>query len=124
MTTGNCCNMPQNHLLEPPESCASVTCGQTICSSKHSKAILKSVGFGCLNIVVRARWWCTPLIPGLQRQKQARASLVYRASSRRARAAQRKPASKQNKKRRRKREDLFGLAAPENFYLHGKKRSM
>jgi hypothetical protein len=43
-------------------------------------------------------WWCTPLIPALGRQRQVisefEASLVYRVSSRTARATQRNPASK------------------------------
>ena len=45
--------------------------------------------------------WCTPLIPALGRQKQvdlceSEASLVYRVSSRTARAAQRNFVSKNN----------------------------
>jgi hypothetical protein len=43
------------------------------------------------------QWWHTPLIPALGRQKQAvyelEASLVYRVSSRTARATQRNPVS-------------------------------
>jgi hypothetical protein len=46
------------------------------------------------------QWWCTPLIPALGRQRQAEfeASLVYRVSSRSARAIQRNPVSKNQKK--------------------------
>ena len=44
-------------------------------------------------------WWCIPLIPELQRQRQVdlcefETSLVYRASSRIARATQKNPVSK------------------------------
>jgi hypothetical protein len=45
-------------------------------------------------------WWCTPLIPALRRQSRGRrisefeASLVYRVSSRTARATQRNPVLK------------------------------
>ena len=51
------------------------------------------------------RWWRTPLIPVLRRQRQANlsdleASLVYRASSRTARATQRNPVSKKKKKKK------------------------
>jgi hypothetical protein len=53
------------------------------------------------------RWWCIPLTPALERQRQVdlcefEASLVYRVSSRTARATQRNPAkeTKQNKKRK------------------------
>jgi Sec-independent protein translocase protein TatA len=45
------------------------------------------------------QWYCTPLIPALGRQRQAwisefKASLIYRVSSRTARATQRNPVSK------------------------------
>jgi hypothetical protein len=48
------------------------------------------------------QWWRTPLIPALEKQRQANfseieASLVYRASSRTARATQRNPVSKNQK---------------------------
>ena len=49
-------------------------------------------------------WWCAHLIPALRRQRQAdlwefKASLVYRVSSRTARAVtQRNPVSKQTNK--------------------------
>ena len=60
----------------------------------------------CLRSLIKARWWwCTPLIPALGKQRQVdlcvfEASLVYRVSSRTARAAQRNPVlkTKQNKK--------------------------
>jgi hypothetical protein len=47
-------------------------------------------------------WWCTPLIPALGRQRrwisEFEASLVYRGSSRTARATQRNPVSKKTSK--------------------------
>jgi hypothetical protein len=49
-------------------------------------------------ICAAGQWWCTLLIPAHGRQKQwiseFKASLVYRVSSRTARATQRKPVSK------------------------------
>ena len=61
--------------------------------------------------------WCTPLIPTLRRQRQAdlckfKTSLVYRASSRTARAVtQRNPVLKKEKERKRKMAlALFGLS--------------
>jgi hypothetical protein len=51
-------------------------------------------------------WWRTPLIPALGRQRQAisefEASLVYKVSSRTARATQRNPVSKNQKKKKKK----------------------
>ena len=49
-------------------------------------------------------WWCTPLIPALSKQRKVdlcefETSLVYRASSRTARATQRSPVSKNKKKK-------------------------
>ena len=45
------------------------------------------------------QWWCTPLIPALRRQRpvnlwEFESSLVYKVSSRLARAKQRNPVSK------------------------------
>jgi hypothetical protein len=44
------------------------------------------------------QWWCTPIIPALGRQSRQisefKASLVYKVSSRTARAIQRNPVSK------------------------------
>jgi hypothetical protein len=57
-------------------------------------------------------WWRTPLIPALGRQRQAdsefEASLVYKVSSRTARAIKRNPVSKKKKKREREREKSVG----------------
>jgi hypothetical protein len=48
-------------------------------------------------------WWCTPLIPALGRQRQVisefKASLVYKVSSRIARAIQRNPVLKNKNKK-------------------------
>jgi hypothetical protein len=56
------------------------------------------------NSVHAGQWWCTPLIPALGRQRQEdhefEASLVYRVSSRTARATQRNPVSKKKQKTR------------------------
>jgi hypothetical protein len=51
---------------------------------------------------VDGQWWHRPLIPALGRQRQEdlcefKANLVYRASSRTARAIQRNPVSKKQK---------------------------
>jgi hypothetical protein len=56
----------------------------------------------------------TPLIPALGRQKQAglfefEASLVYRGSSRTARATQRKPCLKGKEKRKKRRYSYYVL---------------
>ena len=45
-------------------------------------------------------WWRTPLIPALGRQFKA--SLVYKVSSRRARAIKRNPVLKNQKKKKKK----------------------
>jgi DNA repair photolyase len=54
----------------------------------------------------KAEWWLKPSIPALGRQRQVdfefEASLVYRVSSRTARATQRNPVSKKKKKKERK----------------------
>jgi hypothetical protein len=47
------------------------------------------------NIVTAGRWWRTPLIP-----EEAEAGLVYRVSSRTARAIQRNPVSKNKTKQK------------------------
>jgi hypothetical protein len=59
-------------------------------------------------------WWCTPLIPALGRQiSEFKASLVYKVSSRTAKATQRnpvlekkKPKTKQNNNKK-KSQDLL-----------------
>jgi hypothetical protein len=53
-------------------------------------------------IIQAGRWWCTPFIPALGRQRQADlcefdASLVYKVSFRTARATQRNPVYKNQK---------------------------
>jgi hypothetical protein len=53
-----------------------------------------------VNKTLAGRWWCTPLIPVLGRRRRIsefKASLVYRVSSRTARATQRNPVSKKTK---------------------------
>jgi hypothetical protein len=61
-------------------------------------------------IQAAGQWWCTPLILPLGRVSEFEASLVYRVSSRTARATQRNPVSRKKKKkeegrrRRRRRE--------------------
>jgi hypothetical protein len=54
-------------------------------------------------------WWYTPLIPALGRQRQVvsefKASLVYKVSSRTARAIQRNPISKNQKKKKKKKKE-------------------
>jgi hypothetical protein len=45
-------------------------------------------------------WWHTPLIPALGRISEFEASLVYRVSSRTARATQRNPVFKKNKNKK------------------------
>jgi hypothetical protein len=49
-----------------------------------------------LRLILLARWWrCTPLIPALGRGiSEFEASLVYKVSSRTARATQRNPVKK------------------------------
>jgi hypothetical protein len=47
------------------------------------------------------QWWCTPLIPALGKQiSEFKASLVYRVSSRTARATKSNPVSKNQKKKK------------------------
>ena len=53
------------------------------------------------------RWWCTPLIPALGRQRQEdlrefETSLVYRASSRTGSKAKRNPVSKNKTNKQKK----------------------
>jgi hypothetical protein len=58
-------------------------------------------------------WWRTPLIPALGRQRQIsefEASLVYKVSSRTARATQRNPVSKKPKNNNNKKKKFPGLA--------------
>jgi hypothetical protein len=51
-------------------------------------------------MITAGQWWRTPLIPALGRQiSEFQASLVYRVSSRTARAIQRNPVSKTKQKR-------------------------
>jgi hypothetical protein len=53
-------------------------------------------------MIAAGQWWRTPLIPVLGRQRQAdfafEASVVYKVSSRTARATQRNPVSGKKKK--------------------------
>ena len=51
-------------------------------------------------------WWHTPLIPALRRQRisEFKARLVYKVSSRTARATQRNPASKQQQQQQKQQE--------------------
>jgi hypothetical protein len=74
--------------------------------SRHSVRVLYrakySSGFvDYQNSVLNWAWWCTPLIPALRgrgrRISEFEASLVYRVSSRTARATQRNPVSKNTK---------------------------
>jgi hypothetical protein len=53
-------------------------------------------------------WWQTPLIPALERISEFKVSLVYRVSSRTARAIQRNPVSKKQTNKQ-KRMFTFGL---------------
>jgi hypothetical protein len=55
------------------------------------------------NLNIARQWWCTPLTPALRRERkdlcEFKASLVYRVSSRTAKATQRNPVlKKQNNK--------------------------
>ena len=50
-------------------------------------------------VAIARQWWCKPLVPALERQRQAEflefeASLIYRVSSTTARATQRNTISK------------------------------
>jgi hypothetical protein len=59
-------------------------------------------------------WWHTPLIPALREAEAGgflsfKVSLVYRVSSRTARATQRKPVSKKKKKKK-KRDNIYLVA--------------
>jgi hypothetical protein len=70
------------------------------------------------------RWWQAPLIPTRRRLRLAdlckiKASLVYRVSSRTARATQRNPVSKnQKKKRKEKKRNIYECRAHERIYLN------
>jgi hypothetical protein len=61
---------------------------------------------GCLQKCLSCRaWWHTPLIPALGKQiSEFEASLVYKVSSRTARATQKNPVSKNQKKKKKKKE--------------------
>jgi hypothetical protein len=63
-------------------------------------------------------WWRTPLIPALGRQRQAisefEANLVYKVSSRTARATQRNPV-KEKKKRKGKERERKEKKKKENY---------
>jgi hypothetical protein len=67
--------------------------------------ILRDV-FRLTNSSYERRWWRTPLIPALRRQRQAisefEARLVYKVSSRTARAIQRNLVSNKQKKKKKK----------------------
>jgi hypothetical protein len=68
---------------------------------------------GYKRVVNGQAWWCTPLIPALWRQRQEisefEASLVYKVSSRTARAIQRNPVSKNKKPKKQKRTVVNGV---------------
>jgi hypothetical protein len=84
-------------------------------------------------------WWCTPLIPALGRQRQAdfedfefEASLVYKVSSRTARAIQRNPVLKnqnnnnnlKKKKANKKQKENKNKETQKTIMLHKKKISL
>ena len=60
-------------------------------------------------------WWGTPIIPALggrgRRISEFEASLVYRVSSRTARAIQRNPVSKTKTKNKTKKQNHLGVVA-------------
>jgi hypothetical protein len=59
------------------------------------------------SIVLAGQWWSTPLIPagGGRQISEFQASLVYRVSSRTARATQRNPVSKKKKKKKERKKE-------------------
>jgi hypothetical protein len=80
------------------------------------KVILKSKRFLRTRQIMQIKlpsacwaWWLTPLIPALGRQREFKASLVYRVSSRTDRATQRNPVSK-NLKNKQTLPSLISLA--------------
>ena len=77
--------------------------------TKHLKSCKRTRELAQCNVKNMCRaWWCMPLIPALGRQRQRisefKASLVYKVSSRTARATQKNPVSKKNQKKKRKKE--------------------
>jgi hypothetical protein len=76
--------------------------------TKHLKSCKRTRELAQCNVKNMCRaWWCMPLIPALGRQRQRisefKASLVYKVSSRTARATQKNPVSKKTKKKKEKR---------------------
>ena len=70
------------------------------------------------SITLAGQWWYMPLIPGLRRQRQvdlceSEASLVYRGSSRTARATQGNPVSKTKQNKTKQRITVFATNSRE-----------
>ena len=96
---------PGRHKQENPECKANLG---YIIKAQLSKQKAKSLQLSA------GQWWCMPLIPALRRQKQRQmdlcefeASLVYRVSSRKARATQRNPGGGGGGEKKRKKNILL-----------------